>query len=137
MSTLSLSLKFSQQLTLSLIILHLLVLLALSFYNFSFMLKLILSFLVLIHAGHVWQYYVALLNKGSIHNIILNTRGEWQLHQAENEQLAVLLPDSIVTQYLVILNFKTSKFLRVSVPIMRDSVSAEEWRKLRVYLEIH
>ena len=137
MPVIFLKLKPSRQMAISFIFLHGLSLLAIFLYSSPVVIKTLLACLVLVHGVHSYRYYAALQSVKSVQGVELNTRGEWLLHEVNGHHKAKLLADSFITQYLIVLNFKTQRFLKSHVLLMRDSVSAEEWRKLRVYLTTH
>lgn len=134
---LSLNLQCSKQITFWVILIHLISLVCINLYAIQFSIKLALMLLVLLHASHVYIYYVRLIHVDSVRSIELNTHGQWLLRKQQQWIEAELLDDSLVTHYLMVLNFKTKSYLNTSVILMRDSVSAEEWRRLRVYLGTH
>lgn len=135
-TNLALNLCPSRQITIGLIIIHALTLASLSLYTADFVIKTLLTALILLHAYHTYRHYAALTNKKSISSLELNTREEWWLYSKSGMTKAELLGTSFITQYLIVLNFKTKQLLKTSVMLTRDSVSAEQWRKLRVYLTI-
>ncbi len=137
MPVIFLKLKPSRQMAIGFILLHGLSFLAVFLYSCPVVIKALLACLVLVHGVHTYRYYAALQSVKSIQGVEFNTRGEWLLHKMYGYQKAQLLADSFITQYLIVLNFKTQRFLKTHVLLMRDSVSAEEWRKLRVYLTTH
>lgn len=137
MTHFSLQLRASKQITYWLCFLHLLALFGLSLYAVNGLLKLCLGSLTFIHAVYVQRYYARLNYSESVRILELNTRGEWWLHQNQCSECASLLANSLMTQYLIVLNFKTSSFLTKSVLLMRDSLSGEDWHRLREYLATH
>jgi hypothetical protein len=137
MPVIFLKLKPSRQMAISFFLLHGLSFFAVFLYSCPVVIKVLLTCLVFMQGVHSYRYYAALQSVKSIQGVEFNTRGEWLLHEMHSHQKAQLLADSFITQYLIILNFKTQKFLKSHVLLMRDSVSAEEWRKLRVYLTTH
>lgn len=63
--------------------------------------------------------------------------GSWYLDDGGDETLKLqLLPSSVVTPWVVILNFKSANKTTNSFVICRDSLDAESFRKLRVVLTI-
>jgi hypothetical protein len=67
--------------------------------------------------------------------ITLNSEGDWEVILPSGSLLAHLGPGTLVTPWIVILGLRTER-QHLSIPICRDAVDPESFRRLRVYLQI-
>jgi hypothetical protein len=81
------------------------------------------------------QKYVGFQFKNSIHQLSTLNGTQWTLTQ-KNQQVieASIMGDSVVTSYLLILNFVAKNKKKYSVIILRDMVSAQEFRATHLLL---
>lgn len=97
----------------------------------------ILAILFLVTHGFImWQRKISLRDKNAIVTINYHRDGEWQLQNRRGVYAnAILCGDSVVTRWLIILNFKVVATRKiVSVIIFPDSVDTDTLRRLRVFL---
>jgi toxin CptA len=59
--------------------------------------------------------------------------GGLDVRTGEHWQPVSLLPDSLVWPWLVVLRYRQEGRRAVSVPLLQDSMSAEEFRRLKVW----
>lgn len=63
--------------------------------------------------------------------------GEWRLWTGEGQALrVVLLPGSIAVPWLILLRFRDENSRFLALPILPDSVPADDFRRLAVWLRI-
>lgn len=66
-----------------------------------------------------------------------NQKFGWQLSFSENDFYTVkILPTTVITPYLIFLHSKSPARKKQFIPICKDSLTAEEYRKLIVSLKI-
>lgn len=83
---------------------------------------------------HLNRYYLHYMDGLAIG---YHDSGGWYLDDGSDETLKLqLLPSSVVTPWVVILNFKSANKATRSFVICRDSLDAESFRELRVVLTI-
>jgi hypothetical protein len=70
-----------------------------------------------------------------VRGLTLNPADEWEIILHDQTVLALLAPSTILTPWLVILHLTAGK-RKFAIPICRDSLDPESFRKLRVYLRI-
>jgi hypothetical protein len=70
-----------------------------------------------------------------VRGLTLNPADEWEIILHDQTVLALLAPSTILTPWLVILHL-TAGNRKFAIPICRDAVDPESFRKLRVYLRI-
>ncbi|MGD9108985.1 MAG: hypothetical protein PVI75_07480 [Gammaproteobacteria bacterium] len=131
MFRLELTLKPSNCLFFALFILYALALAALFCANFTLILKLLVE-LLLLWSGY-YQCWLRTLQRspGSIVRCIA-TKDRWRLiDRAGREYEAKLTGESLVTTFLIILNFGTQHPALILCP---DSLNSEDLRRLRVLL---
>jgi len=82
--------------------------------------------------------YVLLTDDNAIVKVWQDEVGEWFLLNKKGKELAgKLMGDSVVTQSLVILNFKIEgRFLKRHVVLFSDGVDEDSFRRLRVWLGV-
>lgn len=135
---LSVKLQPSQQLGYFIIGIHAISLICIGLYTAPQALKIVLSFLVVLQAACTYRHFVLFKSPHSIIQLECTPHGKWFLVNTQLQLIAAeLLGSSVVTHYLIILHFKSDAFFKRSVLLLRDSISKEEWRKLRVYLSLH
>ncbi len=135
---LSVKLQPSWQLGYFIVGIHAISLICIGLYTAPHALKAGLSFLVVLQAACIYRRFVLFKSSHSIIQLEYTPHGKWLLINMHLQLIAAeLLSSSVVTHYLIILHFKSDSFFKHSVLLLRDSLSKEEWRKLRVYLSIH
>jgi len=67
--------------------------------------------------------------------ITLNSEGDWAVILPSGSLLAHLGPGTLVTPWIVILGLRADR-QHLSIPICRDAVDPESFRRLRVHLQI-
>lgn len=85
----------------------------------------------------VWRSWRDLFGSGRCVSIRQCQDGMWQVLNADGEEsiASLQLSGCFVQPWLVILCFKQrGRFMRRHVPVFRDSVEAEPFRHLRIYL---
>jgi len=65
----------------------------------------------------------------------LNSEGDWEVIFPSGSLLAHLGPGTLVTPWIVILGLRAER-QHLSIPICRDAVDPESFRRLRVHLQI-
>lgn len=76
-----------------------------------------------------------LLSGKAIVKIQQEKDGNWRLQQGNDKFLAAKLRgDSVVARHFVLLNFITGRWFVRSVLLFNDTMAADEFRKLRVWL---
>lgn len=81
------------------------------------------------------EKYVRYRLKSSIRSLNSKDGVKWQLTTKAKESItATILGDSLVTHYLLILNFKANNKKRYTVIILRDSIDKQQFRQLRLLL---
>lgn len=85
-----------------------------------------------------FRLHIARNTAQAISSALWDEKGIWKLTLASGENLdARLLPDSVVTQPLIVLNFKTgSRWRSRSLVLPSDAVDSDLLRKLRVRLKL-
>lgn len=132
MQKLDIKLQPSQQFKWFLILLTLSSILIIWFLSISIMLKLCLSFLSLAYGIYHYFRYGLLQHPHSIVGLKL-ARKEWSVLDHAGYQSAILCGSSTITRRICILRFKVSgKKLKQSCILFRDSVQADQYRKIRL-----
>lgn len=100
--------------------------------SLSVILKLLFTLVIIIYFVYVLYFHVLRKLKISISEIVFENK-KWYLKLVNGEILSAnLLNSSIVTRYLVILNFEVScKWRKFSLPLFLDSESPPILKKLR------
>jgi len=70
-----------------------------------------------------------------VRGITLNSEGDWEVILPSGSLLAQPGPGTLVTPWIVILGLSTER-RHLTLPICRDAVDPESFRRLRVYLLI-
>lgn len=101
-------------------------------------LRLVLIFCILGHWLVTMRTYVWLNGGYAIAKFGLGVDGEWYLQRVSQDLFAVL-PDYpiFISRYLVVMNFVTTTTARprkIALPIFRDAVSNDEFRRLKMLL---
>ena len=106
----------------------------LSIYYFLLLFTLIVSSIT-----YYTRKYLNTDSDKSIHSIVKNSDDSWKLSFNGDEEFNVsFLPISFVSNFLIILNFKDSLSNKhYSTLICTDSVSPNEFRKLKVFIKTH
>lgn len=65
-----------------------------------------------------------------------DAQGEWKLYNSKYTRRAQLMSDTVVTPLIAILQFKLEGAGRRSVVIFPDSLSQDDFRRLRVCLKV-
>lgn len=100
----------------------------------------VLSMLIIALLLHgAWLGWSAVLRRAPWSIVALSwNAGGWMLTRADGQmRTACLLPSSVVTHFVVVLHFRDPARRRYVLPLWRDSVAAEDWRRLQVRLRLH
>lgn len=126
---LHLILEYSPTLQTGLRAIHGLALIAALANPLPWMIKLLLGIVIIVSLG--------LHRRGlrKIRGLTLTPEHDWEIHFTNRTVLAQLAPSTVVTTWLVILHLTTSQ-QRIAIPICRDALDPESFRRLRVYLRI-
>lgn len=90
--------------------------------------------IILINVGYsYWHLFYAPFSIKKCYKVDENNEWVLKTHQGE-EHAAKLEGNSLITPFLIILNFKRTDKKRISVLIFKDSLSKEIFRELRVLL---
>lgn len=101
----------------------------------SYELLLMLTFLIVVHAVYVVRRHALLWNARSVVRLLWDAQDEWTLTRRDGTKFyAKLLPGSYLHPLLTVLNFKVTRWHRVSVVILPPRVDTENFRQLRVRL---
>ena len=94
-----------------------------------------ISLMVIVSFIHYCRLYQWSNSERNIINLDRNKGNKWTMFHYNGEQLSELvLTDSVVTQYFILLNFRVpARWRRSAVIIMNDAVDEEQFRQLRVY----
>lgn len=80
------------------------------------------------------ELYVRFGLKRSIRTLEYEESGDWVLCTKQQQYRAKLLADSVVTNYMLILNFRlTHKKSRRTVLVFKDALTHESFRQLRLF----
>jgi len=91
---------------------------------------------MLLAAAIVASLVLTLRNMDAMQSLRLHPDGDWEIIRRTGPPLTGRLePSTIVTPWMVILHLKTPAG-RLAIPICRDGVDPESFRRLRVYLRI-
>lgn len=94
---------------------------------------LIIAIVLLMSLIYYIELYVRFRLRRSIRSLEFKQDKLWQLADARHTCNATLLGDSVVTRYLLILNFKLSdKKVKRTVIVFKDALTADAFRKLRL-----
>lgn len=98
--------------------------------------KLIISVLILIYCAYLISHYCLHKTSRSIDKISYAGNQIWNLHLSNGETiLARLKNNSLITRYLMILNFKVEKRWRTfSLPLFPDSANTQKLKELRLFI---
>ncbi|MGZ8242959.1 protein YgfX [Methylomagnum sp.] len=72
----------------------------------------------------------------AVRELSLSPDGEWKVMCRSGTVFAQLADGSVVTRWLVILHLIPESGGKLAVPILRDSLDAESFRRLRVHLRV-
>lgn len=71
-----------------------------------------------------------------VRGLTLTAEAEWEIVLPGRTLMAQLEPGTVVTPWLVILHLRSTDRCRLAVPIWRDAVDPESFRRLRVHLKV-
>ena len=116
-------------------VVHILAILAICLSNVGVILKIFLVSLILLNCYYLC-YYMGLQHSSNIIVKCLKCNGEWILFDCcRKEHLAQLLNDTLITPFLIILNFRLlSNNYKKSLVLFKDSLDKDTFRKLQVSL---
>jgi len=93
----------------------------------------VLTVLVAAHAVYAIRRHALLGDARSVVRVLWDVQDEWRLTRRDGTTFyARLLPGSYLHPLLTVLNFKVTRWRRVSVVILPKRVDAERFRQLRV-----
>ena len=126
------------RLTIFLFVAHTLAAVAVTAVPLPLWVKLGTGLLVALSLVRGFRLHIARNTARAISSVLWDEMGVWKLTLASGESLdARLLPDSVVTLPLIVLNFKTnSRWRSRSLVLSSDAVDADLLRKLRVRLKL-
>ena len=87
----------------------------------------------------VLRVYALRNSSGAIVELWQNGSGDWYLkNRSEDVEQVLLSKPLFVSNYLIVLNFiSAKKFLKIAVPIAKDSMAGEDnFRKLKMLLKM-
>jgi Membrane-bound toxin component of toxin-antitoxin system len=126
---------FSRWLAFYLVALHLSALLVLLLLHLSLVPNLIMSVCVCLSLIYYWKRDLLHQGRGSISSVKWSEEGGWLISDNNGtEQFATLSPSSFLSQYLVLLSFKTANNDRRRLLLPGDGVDPDQLRRLRVLL---
>ncbi|MBN4080483.1 hypothetical protein JYT31_02350 [Beggiatoa alba] len=122
----------SKSLLLSIIFLHTLALLSLttSLY-FHLSVNIVLAVLISCSFYYYIDYYK---NPNTLKSITYRKDGLWVLNYPSKSLLATLETDCMITEWLIILRFKTGKLKIKTLPLFFDMLPKQSFKQLRVVL---
>jgi len=95
----------------------------------------VLTFLVVVHAVYTIRRHALLRDAQSVTRVGWDAQDQWTLTRRDGTTCSArLLPGSYLHPLLTVLNFKVTRWRRVSVVILPTRVDAEGFRQLRVRL---
>ena len=71
----------------------------------------------------------------AVRGLSLNPDGHWEVIRRAGSVTAILAGSTVATRWIVILHL-VSDNEKIAIPILRDSVDPESFRRLRVYLRV-
>lgn len=122
--------RLSRLLMLALLLVHGLAMLAMFLLPLSFLMR---ATLLLILAANLWFALKHRSAAGSVAGLRIESDRVVLLHAGGGEMSGQLLPDSLVTPYLAVLQIRTESNHR-RVLIMPDTLDAQSFRRLRILL---
>lgn len=100
-----------------------------------FWFKLLLTLCCILSFSYYYPRYISLTHPRVIKKVLRQLSGQWLLEFKDGRTEAVnILGDSLVTNCVVVLNFKTVTKRRISVVIFPDAIKSQPFRKLLVLL---
>ena len=95
----------------------------------------VLTLLVMVHAGYAIRRHALLRDAQSVTRVGWDAQDQWTLTRRDGTTCSArLLPGSYLHPLLTVLNFKVTRWRRVSVVILPTRVDTEGFRQLRVRL---
>lgn len=91
--------------------------------------------LIVLRTGQ--QHYKRQFDPDSVERIRTfwqNPDGYWRLQTNQQTLYAELLPRHFVTQFLIIMNFRTEESQKISLALLPGNIGAENYRRLLVQL---
>ena len=121
------------------LIVTVILLIALAKQDLSKVYYLLVLIFILLSITYYVRRYLSLSSKSGIHSVFKNSDDSWKITLKDDEVLNVsLLSASFVSNILIILNFKDSLGNKhYSTLFCIDSVSPNEFRKLKVFIRTH
>lgn len=134
-SSLQLKIRPSKLLALGYLMLFLSSLVVIWYLPLSWWLCLLLAGIVTGYFQYIFRCYVLLAHSRSVRILEIRPENQVKLYlHSDNWLPATLKPTSLHTGSLIILLLKTSKKIPISVVLMRDSVSSEDFSRLSMAL---
>lgn len=136
--SMDLLLQPSRYLLIMLLCLHGVALLACLITPLNLLLKVAVSLAVLLSLAYSLTRYATLATRFAIVQLRELANGTWLLLDKQGRQWSAVLQNRyLATNLLIILNFSIpGKRLAASIPIMRDALSAEQFRRLNTKLRL-
>lgn len=126
---------FSRRLAAYLLIVHGAGLAVLPALPLAWYLQLALALGVTVSLTDAWAVHVRRSASRAVHFAELDSEGAWTLYLVDGRKLAArLLASSFVHPALILLNFRTGRFLRRHLVLAADAADADLLRRLRVRL---
>jgi hypothetical protein len=130
--------RFSIWLAGYILLAHLFALILVFMLDLDLFLTLGLIALILVSLIYHWRKELLQLRANSVIGLEWSNNMGWQVRLRSGSNLkADLLPTSLVSRWLVILNFKTNNSGRHSIAIPADAIDSNLLRQLKVLLKMH
>jgi hypothetical protein len=89
------------------------------------------------YGGYIVWRYVLLKSKYSIRSLRRHSNASWSLYTHQHIYSAELRGDSTVTSVIAILRFqRANTFFPLSAVVFKDSLAVEEYRRLKVLVQV-